>query len=114
MTEATSTTSDTARRAGVVAHALHALADHIEEHHLPEPGSIEIEDHLEFHVRGDDAAVWQASLRHCVDKIATRPTHEGMEVVTVTGRLPASGVRVAVEWIRLRRSPIDYLRAVTR
>ncbi|AIY17747.1 hypothetical protein GUY44_06935 [Pimelobacter simplex] len=95
------TTPTTSQRAGIVAHALHALANHIATHHLPEPGSIEIEhDHLEFHIAGDDAAVWIASLGAGVDDVIEQRREHGLTVHRVEGRLPNTGVRVIVEWMR--------------
>lgn len=104
------TTLITTQRAGVVAHALRALADHIEAHHLPEPGSIEIEaDHLEFHIQSGDALVWATSLGESLDRFDETP-HDGTTVTgcRVEGRLPDSGVKVAIEWVwvgRLRPVP---------
>lgn len=115
MSEATSTTSSTAQRAGVVAHALHALADHIDQHHLPEPGSIEIEaDRFEFSVQATDAYVWGASLDGGVDEFTQAPLAGDMESCTVTGRLPNSGVNVVITWVQLRTRSVDYLHGVTR
>lgn len=100
MSETISTTSSTSQRAGIVAHALRALADHIERHHLPEPGSIEIEaDHLEFAIQGDDVAVWAASLGGGVDSLDTIREGHGVQSCRAEGRLPDSGVRVAFEWV---------------
>ena len=101
MTESSTTsTTTTSQRAGVVAHALRALADHIETYHLPEPGSIDIEtDHIEFAVQGDDVAVWAASLGEGIDNLdETRQPH-GIHACRAEGRLPDSGVRVAIEWV---------------
>lgn len=111
-----STALSTAQRATVVAHALHALADHIDRYHLPEPGSLELEEHhLEFAVRGDDAAVWQASLGDGVDEIHKVAAPDSvLETCTITGRLPDTGVRVVIEWVQLKDSAVDYLQAVTR
>lgn len=95
-----SLTTSTTQRAGVVAHALHALADHIERHHLPEPGSIEIEtDHIEFAIQGDDVAVWAASLGDGLDKLDEIRETNGVSSHRAEGRLPDSGVRVAFEWV---------------
>lgn len=94
------TTSTTSQRAGVVAHALRALADHIETHHLPEPGSIDIEaDHIEFAIQGDDVAVWAASLGDGLDKLDEIRETNGVHACRAEGRLPDSGVRVAFEWV---------------
>lgn len=111
-----SSATSTAQRATLVAHALHALADHIDRYHLPEPGSIEIEDnHLQFAIRGDDAPVWQASLRDGVDEfIQTAAPDSVLQTCTVTGRLPDTGVQVVIEWVQLKTSSVDYLQAVTR
>ncbi|WGX98769.1 hypothetical protein [Nocardioides sp. L-11A] len=93
-------TVTTTQRAGVVAHALRALADHVERYHLPEPGSIEIEaDHVEFAIQGADVAVWAASLRGGVDKVDEAPASNGVFACRAEGRLPDSGVRVAFEWV---------------
>lgn len=104
----------TSERAGVVAHALHALANHIASHHLPEPGSIEIEhDHLEFHIAGDDAAVWTSSLDGGVDQYVTQRQVHGITVHHVEGRLPNSGVQVVVEWVGRTASHQAVREAVT-
>lgn len=93
-------TVTTTQRAGVVAHALRALADHIERHHLPEPGSIEIEDdRIEFAIQGDDVAVWAKSLDGGVDKLEEAQPARGIHAGRAEGRLPDSGVRVAFEWV---------------
>lgn len=110
-------TPSTAQRAGIVAHALRSLADHLERFHLPEPGSIEFSsDRIEFSITGGDSAVWQASLGDALDKIDKRTSHEseGVEYVTITGRLPDSGVMVEIDWIAFNVTPANYLQAVTR
>ncbi|MEV5001993.1 hypothetical protein [Nocardioides sp. LML1-1-1.1] len=111
-----SSTLSTTQRAELVAHALHALADHIDRYHLPEPGSIELEEHhLQFAIRGDDAAVWQASLLDGVDEVRKVAAPDSvLESCIVTGRLPDTGVRVVIEWVQLKDSAVDYLQAVTR
>lgn len=92
--------TSTSQRAGVVAHALRALADHIERHHLPEPGSIEIEaDHVEFAIQGADVAVWAKSLDGGVDRFDDIVENNGHTFGRAEGRLPDSGVRVAFEWV---------------
>lgn len=109
-----SNTPTTTQRAGIVAHALRALADHIEEHHLPEPGSIDIEsDHLEFAIQGDDVAVWAASLGKGVDSLDTIREGRGVRACRAEGRLPNSGVRVAFEWVWIVRGN-STVPAVTR
>lgn len=88
---------------GVVAHALAALGAHIGEHQLPNPGQIEVTaDRVVINVPGSDARAWRSSIT--VDTIS-RDGEPGstVEYVVLNGRLPASGVRVQVEY--LRRSP---------
>lgn len=91
---------------GVVVHALHALANHIEQHTLVGPGEITVhEKHLELSIAGADARAWRESLRGCVDDIVRETAVRGipLEWVTLKGRLPSSGVRVEVRWIRQLR-----------
>lgn len=104
MTE-TSTTTNTA--GGIAAHALHALADHIAAHQLPAPSEIQIEDtHIELSIAGSGARAWRHSMLGSVDDIVREPAVRGvpLEWVTLKGRLPESGVRVHVRWIRQLRT----------
>lgn len=99
-------TSTTNTQAGVVAHALHALADHIERHQLPLFAEFQINnDRLELHLSGHDAEAWWTSLEGCIDDAQALPAVAGspVEWVTVQGRLPDTGVRVQLQWIRHRR-----------
>jgi hypothetical protein len=88
---------------GVVAHALAALGAHIGEHELANPGQIEVaSDAVVINVAGSDARSWRQSI--VVDTISRDGVPGGaVEYVVLDGRLPASGVRVRVEY--LRRSP---------
>lgn len=107
------TTQSTAERAGIVGHALTALGHHIATYHLPEPGSIEVEhDHLEFHIAGDDAAVWAASLGQRVDAFTEEKRDNGIAVCRAEGRLPDSGVAVVIEWLAFGVGRSTVLRAV--
>lgn len=88
---------------GVVAHALTALGAHIGAHQLPNPSDITVKaDRVVLSLAGRDAAVWRRSV------LADSVKRDGMPgsaiaYVVLTGRLPDSGVRVQLEW--LRRSP---------
>lgn len=100
-------TSTTTKRAGVVIHALHALANHIEEHDLSGPSEISINDqHLELAIASTDARAWRESLRGSLNDIVREPAVRGvaLEWVTLKGLLPSTGVRVEVRWIRQLRS----------
>ena len=104
MTE-TSTTSTTA--GGVTAHALHALADHIAAHQLPAPSEIRIETtHLELAISSEGSRAWSSSLQGSVDSIDRSQGGKGisLEWLTLKGRLPSTGVRVHVQWVRQLRS----------
>lgn len=111
MSEATSTT---AQRAGIVAHALHALADHVAAHLLDLGEVVVNEDHLDISISGCDAAVWKASLREGVDVIERHAAADAVDSVTLTGRLPDTGVRVELTWVELAPAGVRALRAVTR
>jgi hypothetical protein len=112
MSEATSTT--TAQRAGVIAHALRALADHVAAHLLDLGEVVVNEDHLDISISGCDAAVWKASLRDGVDTIDRRAAAREVDSVTLTGRLPDTGVRVELTWVERVPAGARALRAVSR
>lgn len=95
----------TALEAGVVAHALHALANHIEAHHLPTPAEFQIDDdtrRLELHLAGGDAKAWMTSLGTGITDIQTAPAarDSALQWITIHGQLPDTGVRVQLQWIR--------------
>lgn len=89
---------------GVVGHALTALGHHITQHQLPAPGDITVEaDHIAINVEGFAAVAWRRSI---VDVTFTRePAIRGsrLEWVTASGRLPDTGVRVQLSWLRTTR-----------
>lgn len=114
MSEATRTTSSTVQRAGVVAHALHALADHVAAHFLDLGEVVVNEDHLDIAISGYDAKVWKASLRDGVDTVDRRAAARAVDAVTLTGRLPDTGVRVELSWVEMAPAGARALRAVTR
>lgn len=92
--------------AGVIAHGLHALANHLDQHALAGPSEITLHDkYLELSIDGATARAWRESLRGCVDDIVRETAVRGipLEWVTLKGRLPSSGVRVEVRWIRQLR-----------
>lgn len=94
--------------------ATRALLAHAEEHDLPAPSSIEtMEGHLWVHVGGDrDPAAWLASVQRDTASQEMRTPEIGPAYYRseVTGRLPATGVRVRVT----ATSPEPVLTAVTR
>lgn len=103
----TETSTTTPKRSGVVVHALHALAGHIDEHDLVGPSEISIhEKYLELAISSADARTWRESLGGSLDNIVREPALRGvpLEWVTLKGLLPSSGVRVEVRWIRQLRS----------
>lgn len=104
------TNTPTTQHAGIVGHALTALGHHITTNNLTAPSDLQFDDELtriEFTIPGSAAGAWRRSLHGCVDNIVrdTNSTY-GLEWVTLTGRLPDTGVRIQIEWMRALR-PID-------
>lgn len=111
-------TSTTNTEPGVVAHALRALADHIERHQLPTPAEFQLDDdtrRLELHLSGCDAERWWTPLRiaGCVEDVRSEPAGRGVEWMYLDARLPDSGVRVRLQWIRRRNGEPLLQRLVT-
>lgn len=100
---------------GVVSHSLIALGTHIGERQLPNPGQIEIErDAIVISVAGSDARAWRQSV--IVDSVSRDGVPgSAVEYVVLDGRLPDSGVRVRVEYLRRSPAPVRAARlAVAR
>lgn len=98
-------TSTTNTEPGVIAHALHALADHIAKHQLPAPAEFQISGdadeqprRLELHLSGCDAIAWSTSI--AIDDYSREAAGRGslVEWHLVQGRLPDTGVRVQLQW----------------
>lgn len=109
------TTSITA--GATAAHALIALGHHILNRHLPRPNNITL-DHaanaVDVAVYSGDAETWWASLDGGIDTASATtdigtPVGPVYERVTVNGRLPDSGVRIELHWVRPASKPLAVL-----
>lgn len=94
--------------AGVIAHGLRAVAQHLFDHQLPSPLSIQFNrerDAILVHVDSTPASIelWVASL-HLDHVEESRRGH--IAYVTSHGRLPDSGVRVDVLSVHFDALPV--------
>jgi len=101
----------TALESGVVAHALRALADHIEQRHLPAPVSIGmLPRELNVRIPGDRAEEWAASLvaGDGIRCLATQTVHHTrLSNFETCGLLPDTGVRLRLQWSTWTLSSVE-------
>lgn len=94
----TETSTTNTNPAGVVAHGLHALAEHFDYRSLPAPLSITVAPKaLIVHIPTQGAERWAVTLAdgdgiHCVDIV------DGHAHFQTRGLLPDTGVRVVLTW----------------
>lgn len=98
----TETSNTNTTQAGVVAHALRALADHIDYRSVAAPRAVHVnDDHLRVNVpsAGDLAERWAVSLNEG-DGIRCITVEDGYAHYETRGLLPDTGVRVRLAWAR--------------
>lgn len=79
-------------------HGLVALGQHMHTHGLPDPSQIDVEERgFSIHVRSHDGSPWEQSLH--VDGRVLDNGPGSLDWMTVTGRLPDTGVRVRLIYL---------------